>query len=223
MCGRVNVSDFPGLQSLLDKLGIEFSANQLNPRFNLSPGAKLPVVGANNRSLSAITMQWGFTPQWANSDPHKLLFNARSESIWQKPSFRNAIQKRRCVVLINGFYEWRQEGAYRQAYYVSMANQPSMALAGIYEMQADRTAQVCIVTTQANEAMREIHPRMPTLLSPEGIESWIYNDRPDSLDPLMRPAPQEWIHTKMVGDYVNSARNDGPQCLESSPATQSLF
>lgn len=223
MCGRVNVSNYSGIQSLLDVLGITLSDPQPTPNYNLSPGAKLPVLGANAVSLSTTTMDWGFTPKWENPNAHKLLFNARAESIWQKPSFREAVQKRRCVVLINGFYEWRQEGAYRQAYYVSMAEQPSMAIAAIYEMQADRSAQVCLVTTQANEAMREIHPRMPTILSTEGIEEWIYNDRPSQLDPLMQTIPQDWIRTQAVGDYVNNARNNGPQCLQSSPATQSLF
>ena len=222
MCGRINVSDNEGVRLLLAMLGMEVWPSR-EPRFNVAPTQSLDVVQWQNE-LILTPMRWGLTPTWAKPGQFSApLINARSETIRQKPSFRKLIADRRVVIPINGFYEWHREGKAKRPLYIDAANHPALLLAGIFQEPKPTESSteqnigqpaVCVVTTAANETMQPIHHRMPLILSPADALTWIQESDTALIDSLMRPASNDALRIKQVGSYVNSTRNQGPQCLE---------
>lgn len=221
MCGRINVSDNEGVRLLLSMLGMETWPSR-EPRFNIAPTQTLDVVQWRDQPVLT-GMKWGLIPPWAKpgqfSSP---LINARSETIRTKPSFRQLIATQRVLIPINGFYEWLREGKSKTPYYVSPTEQAAMFVAGIYQQSSKpnedgslKKPEVCVVTTEANAAMAKVHHRMPVILPVETALSWIDNDDRDTIDELMKPASNQPLRLKQVSSYVNSSRNEGPQCIEA--------
>ena len=116
MCGRINVSDHPGVQALLEDLGIPLFSLSLEPKYNLAPGAQLVTAFSNEGNLEAAVMEWGMVPVWAKDKSMRPLINARCETVWEKPSFRHLIKSKRVIIPVNGFYEWKREGKSKTAY-----------------------------------------------------------------------------------------------------------
>jgi putative SOS response-associated peptidase YedK len=220
MCGRINVSDNEGVRLLLSMLGMETWPSR-EPRFNIAPTQTLDVVQWNDQP-TLTSMKWGLLPPWAKpgqfSSP---LINARSETIRTKPSFRQLIATQRVLIPINGFYEWLREGKSKTPFYVSPKEHAAMFVAGIYQQPtgenddgSKKKPEVCVVTTEANSAMAIVHHRMPVILPIASALSWIDNSDRDTIDELMKPASNQTLGIKRVGSYVNSSRNEGPQCTE---------
>lgn len=221
MCGRINVSDNEGVRLLLAMLGMEVWPSR-DPRFNIAPSQSLDVVTWRDDSPVHESMKWGLMPAWAKPGTFSApLINARSETIHEKPSFKNLIANHRVLIPINGFYEWRREGKAKAAHYIQPANAGAMFVAGLFQPTTPTTvsnadanhAQVCAVTVAANETMSEVHHRMPVILTPETALAWIQPSDKHSIDELMVPASNDALQISEVSDYVNSARNEGPECV----------
>ena len=196
------------------------------PRYNIAPTQPVPVVMASaytgGRERHFLLVRWGFLPGFVK-DPKTfpLLINARAETLAEKASFRAALRRRRCLVIADGFYEWRRAtpGARRgprQAYLIRRVDGAPMGFAGLMETWSDPSGgeidTACIVTTGANRLMSAIHDRMPAIIEPEAFSAWLDNDGVAVAEAtaLLRPAPEPTLELTPLGPAVNSAGNDDP-------------
>ncbi len=210
MCGRMNVHDYAGVQAFLDELGLSLGERRFNARYNVCPTDPVEAVFAAPAPRVAV-MRWGFAARGPKQ--RGPLINARAETVWQRPAFCGAMHRRRAVVPVNGFYEWRREGSSRLPYYVT-GKQPVLALAGLYEVDAGGEMRCCVLTTEANEVMRTVHDRMPVVLAHERVMDWLGDDERDVLDALIADAATQPLHLERVSTFVNNVRNDGPECMQ---------
>jgi putative SOS response-associated peptidase YedK len=192
-------------------------------RYNIPPMSDIPVVVAHPRGdgLAMRLMRWGLVPAWAK-DPGlgARMINARSETAADKPAFREAFRRRRCLIPVDGFYEWRKRGAGKQPYYFHGKNGEPLALAGLWESWSapDGTGlETCtIMTTSANEVMEPIHHRMPVVLPARDRDLWLGldGDRREDLQALLKPCPEEILALHPVTPRVGSPTFDGPECVD---------
>ena len=201
------------------------------PRYNIAPTQPVPIVrlqrdadGEMRRHFALV--RWGFLPGFVK-DPKAfpLILNARAETLAEKASFRNALKRRRCIVIADGFYEWLRPPAHlRKApsrpFLIRRADRAPLALAGLWEtwLGADGSEMEtnCIVTTSANGTMSAVHDRMPVVLERGGQEAWLDAEgvsAPDALA-LARPAADDVLELTEIGTAVNKAGNDGPEVQE---------
>ena len=202
MCGRYALHSNPDVVALLFGLS-DVPAYQ--PRYNIAPTAQVLVV----REGGAAMVKWGLVPRWAK-DPSMgaRMNNARAETVAEKPSFREAYRKRRCLIPANGFYEWRLEGGGKQPYYIHPSGGALFAFAGLWEQWND--LQTCaVITTESNDKMAAVHERMPVIVSPAEYATWLAG----GAIPL-RPCPSSAIDVHRVGRAVNNARNEAPSLVE---------
>ncbi len=218
MCGRFT------LTSDLDRLTEHFAFRATNlsytPRYNIAPSQPvLTLIDAQERRTGFL--RWGLVPSWAK-DPSigDRMINARAETVAEKPSFRRALQKRRCLVLANGFYEWRKEGKKKTPLFIALKSQEPFGFAGLWETWKSSTGEVMhsctIITTTPNALMESIHNRMPVILPRAAEEAWLDRtvEDPQSLLRLLAPYPAEEMVAYPVSQLVNSPRNDTPACIE---------
>ena len=229
MCGRFTQIFSGGeVRAVLDLDGPEW---ELQPRYNLAPSQDAVVVrdDAGGRRLSML--RWGLIPAWAKKpDIGYRLINARAETAAQKPSFRAAFANRRCIVPASGFYEWRLKGTVRQPWYVTRQDGEPMGFAGLWESWrvpvgmalpgslADRrpgdvVETFTVLTTEANEAIRALHHRMPVILPPEAIGSWLSGEDVD-----LGTTAEDLLVMHRVSRAMNSPRNDSPECVVPLPS-----
>jgi putative SOS response-associated peptidase YedK len=178
-------------------------------------------------------LQWGLIPSWAN-DPKigNRLINARAESASDKPAFRAAFRRRRCLIPTDGFYEWLKKGSQKQPYLIRMRDGQPFAFAGLWEFwhgQNEREIEsFTILTTEPNELAAQIHNRMPAILNPDDYQAWLDPDEQDveKLKGLLKPAPAQAMVAYPVSKRVNSPAIDDPACIapsKESKANNSLF
>ncbi len=216
MCGRYAITLPP--EAVRAFFGFAETPN-FPPRFNIAPTQPIPVVlaephSAGRRRLFQL-MRWGFLPGFAK-DPRTfpLLVNARAETLAIRPSFRAALRRRRCLIIADGFYEWRQGGAPKRPYLVRSVDRGLMGLAGLYETYCDPTGgeidTALIITTAANALMSQLHGRMPAILEPEDFAGWLDVDGVDAGQAvrLLRPAPDSKLELIEIAPAVNRAAND---------------
>ena len=212
MCGRF------ALHSSSDDLrrcfGFEEQPN-FPPRYNIAPMQPIALVRLERGARHFALARWGLVPSWVK-DPKKfaLLINARAEGIAEKPSFRAAIRRRRCLIPADGFYEWRQEGKSKRPYFVRRRDGAPMALAGIWETWADagggEIGTAAIVTCEANALLAPIHARMPALVPPADFATWLDANETkfEKAVALLRPAPEDCLQAYEVSPRVNRVAND---------------
>jgi putative SOS response-associated peptidase YedK len=191
------------------------------PRYNIAPTQPIPIVFARAHTGGAerhfLLVRWGFLPGFVKEPKtFPLLINARAEGIEQKASFRAALRRRRCLVISDGFYEWRRisEKGPKQPYLIRRVNGEPMGFAGLYETWSDATGgeidTACIVTTTANRLMSSVHDRMPVILPQEAFSLWLDTDGvgPASAVELLTPAAEGALELVPIGTGVNRAEND---------------
>lgn len=192
------------------------------PRYNIAPTQPIAVVRLENRERRFALMRWGFVPQFVRDvATFPLILNARAEGIEGKPSFRAAIRRRRCLVLADGFYEWRREGKARHPFLIRRIDRGPMAFGGIWETwhaaDGGEIDTACIVTCEANGVIAALHERMPVILDPADFEVWLDpNAEMRDVLPLMRPAADDLLEMIAVSGKVNRATNEGPQVQEEA-------
>jgi putative SOS response-associated peptidase YedK len=221
MCGRYLLkSTVEDLRRLFDF--VEWP--NLAARYNIAPTQEAPVVRQRRAPAGERTihnLRWGLIPAWAD-DPKAgpPLLNARAETLLEKPAFRGAFRRRRCLVPADGYYQWREGDATKQPYLVARRDGASFALAGIWERWGPRhdpaaaTDSFTIITTDANDFLRPFHHRMPVVLGPESFARWLDPDSDaEGVTDLLVPAPNELLAALPLGRAVNAARADGPELL----------
>ncbi len=206
------------VDSMRELFGFDARPN-LAAWYNISPGQDIPAVRVSDRGdgRTLAGFNWGLVPAWVK-DPAtaKRMSNARGETIAEKPSFRAAYQRRRCLIPANGFYEWKPVGkGLKQPYYIQLEDGTPFAFAGIWERweggDGDHWETCAIVTTEANDSLRSIHHRMPVILPSSAYGTWLTGDLKETA-PLMVPyagAMEAWP----VATLVNKVQNDGPDLL----------
>ena len=176
MCGRFALKAPPA--ELITRFGLDECA-AFKPRYNIPPGTDIAAIRQSPEGKRVLhLLRWGLVPHWARDiSIGTRLNNARGETVAEKPSFRDAFKRRRCLIPASGFYEWKTEDRIKQPYYISLKSGETMALAGLWESwkapDGNILRTVCIVTTGANALMRPIHERMPVIIGPEHWQDWL--------------------------------------------------
>jgi putative SOS response-associated peptidase YedK len=218
MCGRFTVQ--VGTPDLADLFGAVPVGESLKPSFNVAPGQFVPVVIQEGDGLCLASFKWGLVPSWAK-DPAigNKLINARAETVAEKPSFRQAFMKRRCLILADGFFEWKSEGGRKVPYHITLTDRSVFAFAGLWERwkspEGIEIRSCVIITLAANDFMRPIHHRMPAILSAGAERAWLDPGQTDvqGLLAMLAPYPSAAMKAVAVSAAVNSPRNNSPQCL----------
>ena len=202
-----------------------FEVPLLKPRFNIAPTQAVPVVRMapqqSEPQRQFVFLHWGLVPSWAD-DPAigNRMINARAETAADKPSFRTALRRRRCLIVADGFYEWQKLGKRRQPMFIHLRDDRPLAFAGLWESwegAGHSALESCtILTTEANDLVRPIHDRMPVIVAPEDYARWLDPavQKPEPVLPLLRPYPSEPMEAYPVGTRVNSPARDEERCLE---------
>ena len=227
MCGRFTLR---APASVIAEQFALFEAPPFAARFNIAPSQPAPVIRmrpdrteGDRGSRELVWLRWGLIPGWAQ-DPAigNRLINARAETAAEKPAFRAAMRRRRCLVVADGFYEWQRTGRAKQPFFIHLRDDRPFAFAGLWEAWEgpDHSAiESCtLLTIGPNELMRPIHDRMPVILPPESYDLWLdpAMQQPDRLTPLLAPYPAEQMKTSPVSSLVNNPANDDPRCIEAS-------
>jgi putative SOS response-associated peptidase YedK len=197
------------------------------PRYNIAPSQEVPIIVRNEVK----PMRWGLVPSWAQ-DPSigQRMINARAETLLEKPSFKQLVPTRRCLVPADGFYEWRREGNRKVPMWIHLKNRVPFVFAGLWDCWLDRDSgsqlhTFTIVTTNANALLRPIHDRMPVIYDREMGQQWL--DGPFSasdtfLIAVLQPLPSELMQAHEVSTLVNSPENDTAECIQPvSPGQRS--
>ncbi len=215
MCGRF--AFYSPSEAVAALFGVTQSA-EVKPRYNIAPTQYIAAIRKDEHQALELTMlRWGLVPFWAK-DPSigNRMINARSETVAEKPSFRNAYRKRRCLVLADGFYEWHREGDTKIPYFISLANGSPFAFAGLWEhwnsKDSDESLQTTtIITAAANDFLAQVHHRMPVVLEPQNAQRWLDGDM-ELLEEVAADGPS--FRAWPVDRVVNNARNESPELVE---------
>ncbi|HUJ43257.1 MAG TPA: SOS response-associated peptidase [Opitutaceae bacterium] len=218
MCGRYLVQNPAALRELARRL---FGAHlpDFAPRYNVAPSQSMPVIAtAEDGSVRAATMKWGMVPFWDKSERPRLApINAKAEEAFSKPMFRQSIQKRRCLVPADGFYEWQKlEGDRKQPFVIHLKGDLPFFFAGIYESATEiRPETFLVFTTNPNALMARIHNRMPVILPDEMAKHWIAPGpvTADELAGFTASYPAAGMEARPISLLVNNPRNDSPEIL----------
>jgi putative SOS response-associated peptidase YedK len=218
MCGRFTLT--ADLEQIAERFSFRATQLALQPHYNIAPSQPvLTVIGAEERRAGF--PRWGLIPSWAK-DPSigDRMINARAETLAEKPSFQRALQKRRCLVIADGFYEWQQEGKKKTPLYITLKSREVFGFAGLWESWKSPTGDTihscAIVTTAPNAFMTSIHQRMPVILSRAAEAQWLDRsiEDPARLLALLTPYADGEMSAYAVSSAVNSPRNDSPVCIE---------
>jgi putative SOS response-associated peptidase YedK len=228
MCGRF-VLMTPG-KSLAERFRLE-EVPDLEPHYNIAPTQMVAIIRLDRHTLQRrlVLVRWGLVPFWAKDILiGNSLINARAESAAEKPAFKSAFRFRRCLVLADGFYQWKKEKVGKQPHLFRMADRSPFAFAGLWERwkgPEGETIESCtMLTTDPNEIMEPIHDRMPVILKPEDYDLWLDPEvkDPNLLKPLLRPYPSEEMVAEPVSPKVNKVSYDAPDCMKPIRETEDL-
>ena len=202
---------------------------QLEPIYNLCPTMNSPVLRVVNGERAFTMMYWQLIPYWEPAFKTRLsTINARSEGIFNSTTFKDIVVRRRCIVPLSGFFEWRRDGNVKRPFKIFLKDDPIMSVAGIWETwrggTPDARLSFSIVTTAANGFMSPVHDRMPVILSRRDEDMWLDPEvhEPERLNPLLKPCPNEWLAMTEVSSLVNSAKNNSPELLEPAKPVEEI-
>lgn len=238
MCSRYHLKR-PHAEILLEQLKAALSdGSPLDTRYNIAPGGPIlairntaspatPLAPPRTTAREALSLRWGLVPAWARDDRAPVI-NARAETAAEKPSFRDSLRTRRCLVPATGFFEWEARGRARQPWLFRLCDDRPFCFAGLWDTwrspDGDELHTCVVLTTTPNEVLAPLHDRMPVILSEPGAwDAWL-DPRivaPDTLLPLLRPAPAATMTALAVHPRVNNVRHDAPDCLEPAPPEDS--
>jgi putative SOS response-associated peptidase YedK len=219
VCGRFTASfEFREIKLLFN---VQRDLPLLSPRFNIAPSQDVPVIVHDEGINQLKLMKWGLVPSWA-PDPSigARMINARAETITEKPSFKRLIQQRRCLILVNGFYEWRTEGNRKVPVWFRLKNKEPFAFAGLWDMWRDAEGYTLytftIITTMPNALLRSIHNRMPVIFDKLLAKQWldpVFGPSDASLAAVLAPFPSALMEAHDVSRSVNKPENETPDCI----------
>lgn len=218
MCGRFTLRA-PAVR-VKSEFGLE-EVPSLEARYNIAPTQSVLAVRQIADEREAVMLKWGLIPSWAkDSSIGAKLINARSETVGEKPSFREAFKRRRCIIPADGFYEWQRTGGRKQPYYFSLKDGHMFGFAGLWEKWRTpdgESLETCsILTTEANEVLSTVHDRMPVILHTESYELWLDDDarKQDLRRELLRPYPASGMTVYPVSTSINSPQHQGAELVK---------
>jgi len=219
MCGRFTLSQ------PTDAIASAFNIAQippLEPRYNIAPTQLIPsILSAPGGEKQLQMLRWGLIPSWAkDAKIGAKLINARAETVSEKPSFKAAFKRRRCLIVADGFYEWQRQEKQKQPYYFRLQNAQLFAFAGLWEQwkspDEDIINSCTILTTEANDLLRPIHDRMPVILESKDYGLWLDSEaQQPQLQQLLRPYQADLMTSYTVSTKVNNPKNNTPECINS--------
>ncbi|MCP4349380.1 MAG: SOS response-associated peptidase [Desulfobacterales bacterium] len=212
MCGRF--AQYSSSDSIQEYFGTKDVTCDIAPSYNIAPTHDVHAVICRDSRPRIGKLRWGITPSWNSG----LIINARAETLSEKPFFRTAFQKRRCLIIGDGFYEWKKQGKHRQQpWYFSLASGEPIAFAGIWEAPNERSDvfTCAVITCKASESVREIHSRMPVILTKQSMENWLNPDLYDSekLTEILMHCHVREFRSFPVDSAVSSVRCNSPECI----------
>jgi putative SOS response-associated peptidase YedK len=217
MCGRFAQRSDP------KRLAKEFKVDmpEVEPRYNIAPTQEILGVLASEDGREMKFFKWGLIPSWAKDTAMGArLINARSETVEEKPAFREAFKKRRCIIPADGFYEWQRMEGRKQPFFFQMKDERPFGFAGLWErwqgVGGEAIESCTILTTEANEVLRPVHDRMPVILHSDDYKLWLDEDmrKRELLKDLLRPYPAEEMISHPVSTAINSPHNQGATLIE---------
>lgn len=228
MCGRYSITTPPEAMARL--FGLIGPSPNFPARYNIAPTQEIPVVRFHTGMPVLVSMRWGLVPSWSKDGPgSKPLINARCESVDEKPSFRAAFKRRRCLMPADGFYEWhRPDEGPKTPFNICRADDGLFAMAGIWETwigpDGSELESCALITTHANDLMAPIHHRMPVILEPADWSVWLGADESGaaSLKELLVPAAEGVLKAYPVSTKVNRVANQGPELIELAAENPTL-
>ncbi|MFQ5479385.1 MAG: SOS response-associated peptidase [Candidatus Binatia bacterium] len=222
MCGRFVLASSNA--TILELFGLTESVS-FPRRYNIAPGQNILAVrqDENRGTRAGVMLRWGLVPSWTASGGSNIgIVNARSETVAEKRSFRDAFNARRCLVPADGYYEWQRRGKHKQAHFVYRASRAIFAMAGIWNSHRTSDGEIietcAILTTAPNDLVSRFHDRMPLIIGDEDYPLWLNSKVRDTeaLGLLMRPFPSDELASHPVSSLVNDNRHDSPRCIERS-------
>ena len=215
MCGRFEIS---ALDQILATFDAEDTVELGPPRYNIAPSQQIPIVRQDDGRRRITLARWGLIPYWADdiSIGNKLI-NARSETVQSKPAFRDSFARRRCLIPATGFYEWKKSGTDKRPFHFGMNDGSLFAFAGLWSAwtsPAGTTVESCaILTTTANDLLRDMHDRMPVILPRGSYQQWLTPAEASTYSKLLVPFDGSLMRRYEVSTLVNAPRNASPECI----------
>ena len=216
MCGRFTLRSSP--RAVAEAFGLPDAP--LFPRYNIAPTQSVAAIQWQDGARHLNFLRWGLVPFWAKDvSIGSRMINARADTVAEKPAYRAAFKKRRCLILADGFYEWDQESKPKQPYYIRMKDERSFAIAGLYEhwdKGLEPVNSCAMITTDANSVLSGFHDRMPVILAPDDYDLWLDPEfeGKEKLLSLLRPFDPDEMTAYPVSTVVNNARNESPDCVQ---------
>jgi len=219
MCGRKTLTK--DMQSIIEELAIEAWKNADNylPNYNIAPTQNSPILIDNGKRIIK-EMRWGLIPSWAKDEKFGArMINARIETLLEKPSYRNLVSSNRCIVIADGYYEWKNESNKKVPYYLRDPNDKLLSMAGLYDVWQNPNGlfvqSYTIITKSAQNNLSNIHNRMPVILPQEHLNTWLKNEKhseSNALELANNSMPDlEYFPVSLL---VNSVKNNSPECLK---------
>lgn len=225
MCGRYAVfgpvKTSRAMQLELDKMGLDLESklNQRDDQFNVAPTQMAPVVATGETGVELKALRWGLVPIWAKDEKiGAKAINARVETVAEKPMFRTAFKKRRCLVPASGYFEWREEEGGKQPYFIRQPDGELLMFAGLWEAwrpndEAEWVKTFTIITGEPGKVSGNIHDRQPVILPPESLGDWLESTS-EGAQALLRSLPEADLAYYPVSKAVGSPRNKGPELVD---------
>lgn len=215
MCGRTSLF-VP--QSVLEDQFDASAVEPITPRYNIAPGDDLATI-TNNAPDEITQFEWGLLPAWVDDPANSPKpINARAETVAEKPMFRDAFEERRCLVLADGFYEWKGQRGSKQPYRITRKHDQPFAFAGLWEQREAQNGgtreTVTIITTDANDVVADVHDRMPVILEDSDVKTWLTADDQPTLESILDPYAADTLRAYPVSKQVNNPANDSPDLIE---------
>jgi putative SOS response-associated peptidase YedK len=220
MCGRYNlITDAEALVDFFEIDRVLVEAKALRPRYNIAPGQSVPIIRNAGQGNELLLARWGLIPHWSRDPSTKYsTINARAETVAEKPSYRDAFKRKRCLIPANGFYEWKRDGDKKTPHHIHAPDNGLLAFAGVWDhwdKQGEGFDSCSIIVTTASTIMQPIHERMPVILNPAQYSTWLnpahYNRA--QLESMLVPYAGS-LETCRISRFVNSPAHDGPECVE---------
>ena len=224
MCGRFVRAKMPeAYAKSFDVLGVP----KLTPSYNVAPTQQVLVARPAEAGKECVTLRWGLIPFWAK-DKNTSFINARADTVLEKPAFKAAVKRRRCLILADGYYEWKTLGPKKkEPYYFRLKSDEPFAFAGIWDTwkgEEEPIESCALITTDANELSEPVHDRMPVMLTGAEAEAWLDPNVAElaPLASLLRPYPSEAMLCHPVSALVSNVRNNSPECIQPAPPQNCL-
>ena len=224
MCGRKTLTKT--IEKIVEALYIdEWRMDNYSPSYNIAPSQLSPILINENNARVVKGMRWGITPNWSrNTNYSSNIINARFETINTKPSFRNLIKSNRCIVVADGYYEWKRTQGKKDPYYIHDGNKKIMTMAGLWtsiESENGKVDSYVIVTTQSPQNIAHIHDRMPLIIDDDQIDFWLDIDNNND-EKLMDLKPHQSLSYYLVSSFVNQSKNNSIKCMQPFEEQENL-